>query len=67
MKSVAETTRLLAEYCHGMTVWAHPNAQVNVIPPPTIPSILAAMVSAIYNPNIVWDEYAARFAGRFSR
>ena len=45
-----------------MTIWAHPNAQVNVIPPTSIPSILAFMVAAMYNPNIIWDEYAARFA-----
>jgi len=62
MGSVAEVTRTLADYCHGMTVWAHPNAQVNVIPPTSIPSILAFMVAAMYNPNIIWDEYSARFA-----
>jgi glutamate/tyrosine decarboxylase-like PLP-dependent enzyme len=45
-----------------MTIWAHPNAQVNVVPPPTIPSITAAIVGAIYNPNIISDEYSARFA-----
>ena len=62
MSSVAEVTGMLADYCQGMTVWAHPNAQVNVIPPTTIPSIMAFMVAAIYNPNIIWDEYSARFA-----
>ena len=30
---MAEVTRNLADYCQGMTVWAHPNAQVNVITP----------------------------------
>jgi L-2,4-diaminobutyrate decarboxylase len=62
MGSVAEVTRTLADCCHGMTVWAHPNAQVNVIPPPTISGILAFIVAAMYNPNIIWDEYSARFA-----
>lgn len=62
MSSVAEVTRTLGDYCRGMTVWSHPNAQVNVIPPTSIPSILAFMVAAIYNPNIIWDEYSARFA-----
>lgn len=62
MGSVAEVTRTLADYCHGMTVWAHPQAQVNVIPPTSIPSILAFIVAAMYNPNIIWDEYSARFA-----
>ena len=32
MSSVAEVTRTLVDYCQGMPVWAHPNAQVNVIP-----------------------------------
>ncbi|OGP71335.1 MAG: pyridoxal-dependent decarboxylase [Deltaproteobacteria bacterium RBG_13_60_28] len=60
--TVEEITRLLVEYCQGMTIWAHPNAQVNVIPPTTIPSITAFVAAAIYNPNIIWDEYSARFA-----
>ena len=62
MASVETITALLADYCRGMTVWAHPNAQANVIPPPTIPSITAFIAAALYNPNIIWDEYSARFA-----
>ncbi|HEY9597456.1 MAG TPA: pyridoxal-dependent decarboxylase [Cyanophyceae cyanobacterium] len=62
MSSVENVTELLVDYCQGMTIWAHPNAQVNVVPPPTIPSITAAIAGAIYNPNIIWDEYSARFA-----
>lgn len=62
MQPVEEITRVLADYCRGMTIWAHPNAQVNVIPPTTIPSILACIAAAIYNPNLIWDEYSARFA-----
>lgn len=62
ISSVEEMTELLAEYCQGMTIWAHPNAQVNVIPPPTISSITAFIAAAIYNPNIISDEYSARFA-----
>jgi L-2,4-diaminobutyrate decarboxylase len=60
--SVEEVTQLLADYCQGMPIWAHPNAQVNVIPPTTIPSITALIAAAIYNPNIIWDHYASRFA-----
>jgi glutamate/tyrosine decarboxylase-like PLP-dependent enzyme len=62
MSSVEEVTHLLAEYCQGMTIWSHPNAQVNVIPPPSIPSITAFIAAAIYNPNIISDEHSARFA-----
>ncbi|MEI6336808.1 MAG: pyridoxal-dependent decarboxylase [Methylococcaceae bacterium] len=62
ISSVEAMTELLADYCQGMTIWSHPNAQINVIPPPTISSITAFMAAAIYNPNIITDEYAARFS-----
>jgi len=61
ISSIEEMTRLLANYCQGMTIWAHPNAQVNVTPLPTISSITAFIAAAIYNPNIVSDEYSGRF------
>lgn len=62
ISSIEEMTELLANYCRGMTIWSHPNAQVNVIPPPTISSITAFIAGAIYNPNIISDEYSALFA-----
>ena len=62
ISSVEDMTELLADYCQGMTIWSHPNAQINVIPPPTISSITAFMAAAIYNPNIITDEYAGRFS-----
>lgn len=62
MSSVEELTGQLADFCRGMTIWSHPNAQVNVVPPPTIPGITAFIAGAIYNPNLIWDEYSARFA-----
>jgi glutamate/tyrosine decarboxylase-like PLP-dependent enzyme len=62
MASVEGINAMLADYCRGMTVWSHPNAQANVIPPPTISSITAYIAAALYNPNIIWDEYSARFA-----
>ena len=62
MSSVEQVTKLLVDYCQGTFIWAHPNTQANVIPPSTIPSITAAIAGAIYNPNIIWDEYSARFA-----
>jgi L-2,4-diaminobutyrate decarboxylase len=62
MGSVESTTEMLVDYCKDMIVWAHPNSQANVIPPSSIPSILAFIATAIYNPNIIEDEYSARFA-----
>lgn len=62
MQSVEAVAGELVDYCRGMPVWGHPNSQVNVIPPPSIPSITALMAAALLNPNLIWDEYAARFA-----
>lgn len=60
--SVEALTRELADYCRGLPLWSHPNAQLNVIPPPTIPSITAFIAAALFNPNIISDEYSVRFA-----
>lgn len=60
--SVEDVTELLAGYLKGMHIWAHPNTQINVVPPSSIPSITAFIAAAIYNPNIIWDEYSALFA-----
>ncbi|MBM4285123.1 MAG: aspartate aminotransferase family protein [Deltaproteobacteria bacterium] len=62
LSTVQELTGVLVDYCRGMPVWGHPNSQVNVVPTTSIPSIMAFMAGAIYNPNIIWDEYSARFA-----
>jgi L-2,4-diaminobutyrate decarboxylase len=62
MTTVEGMMELLPGYLKGMNIWAHPNSQVNVVPPSTIPSIMAFIAAAIYNPNIIWDEYSALFA-----
>jgi L-2,4-diaminobutyrate decarboxylase len=62
LSSVEEVTEILAECCRGMPIWGHPNSQVNVLPTASIPSITAVMAASIYNPNLIWDEYSARFA-----
>jgi glutamate/tyrosine decarboxylase-like PLP-dependent enzyme len=61
-RTIEEITTMLVGYCQGMIIWSHPNAQVNVIPPPTISSITAFIAGAMYNPNIITDAYSARFA-----
>jgi hypothetical protein len=43
MESVEEVTGSLADYCRGMTIWYHPNGQVDGIPAPTISSITAVI------------------------
>lgn len=57
-----EAIAQVATYLEGLYVWGHPRTQENVIPPTTIPSIVGQMMAAIYNPNVIWDEYSQRVA-----
>lgn len=47
----------LIELYEGVTLWGHPDIQVNVIPPPTTLSIVAAALAARFNENSIWDHY----------
>ena len=58
MRSVEEVTADLVSYLQGMTIFGHPRTQQNVIPPPTIPSLIGVLLASLHNPNIVWDEYS---------
>ena len=49
-------TRELVSYLSGMFIWGHPRAQINVVPAPTIPSIIGGLLPSIYNPNLVSEE-----------
>ena len=46
----------LVHYLSGMFIWGHPRAQINVVPSPTIPSIISGLLPSIYNPNLVSEE-----------
>ncbi len=48
----------LVQYLQGMTIWGHPSSQVNVVPPPSIASIIGFLLPATYNPNLVSEEGA---------
>ena len=39
-----------------MPIWGHPRVQINVVPPPSIPSVIGSLLPAIYNPNVVSDD-----------
>lgn len=52
----------IIDYLNGLTIWSHPNAQANVVPPTTIPSIVGNLIGAIYNPNMVGIEFSNRVA-----
>ena len=58
MTSIEEVTADLVGYLRGMTLFGHPRTQQNVIPPPTIPSVIGVLLASLYNPNLVWDEYS---------
>jgi glutamate/tyrosine decarboxylase-like PLP-dependent enzyme len=57
-----QVTQRLVEYLSGMFIWGHPRSQVNVVPSPTIPSIIGGLLPSIYNPNLVSDESSRRVA-----
>ena len=58
MASVEDVTADLVSYLRGMVIFGHPRTQQNVIPPPTIPSLIGVLLASLYNANLVWDEYS---------
>lgn len=54
--SLETVTAELVQYLSGMFIWGHPRAQINVVPSPTIPSIIGGLLPSIYNPNLVSEE-----------
>ena len=61
-QSLEQVTHQLVDHLSGMFIWGHPRAQINVIPCPTIPSVIGGMLPSIYNPNLVSDESSRRVA-----
>ncbi len=57
-RSVEDVARLLVRQLEGMPIWGHPRTQINVVPPPSIPSVIGSLLPAIYNPNLVSDDTA---------
>ena len=60
-------TAELVQYLSGMFIWGHPRAQINVVPSPTIPSIIGGLLPSIYNPNLVSEESSRQVAAGRSR
>jgi glutamate/tyrosine decarboxylase-like PLP-dependent enzyme len=56
--SIEEVTAELVRYLEGMTIFGHPRTQQNVVPPPSIPSLVGVLLASLYNPNLTWDEYS---------
>ncbi len=61
-RTLEQVTRQLVSYLEGMFIWGHPRAQINVIPPPSIPSLIGSILPSIYNANLVSEESAQRVA-----
>ena len=61
-QSLEEVTVQLVQHLSGCFIWGHPRAQINVIPPPTIPSIIGGLLPSIYNPNLVSEESSRHVA-----
>lgn len=62
MSSQEEAIGAVADYLHGHVLWDHPHTQEQVIPPPTIASVLGQMFGALFNPNLLWDAYSHQVA-----
>lgn len=52
----------LVRTLQGMFIWGHPRSQINVVPNPTIASIIGYLLPLIYNPNLVSEESSRLFA-----
>ncbi len=61
-QTLEEVTVQLVQHLSGCFIWGHPQAQINVIPPPTIPSIIGGLLPSIYNPNLVSEESSRHVA-----
>jgi L-2,4-diaminobutyrate decarboxylase len=57
MSSEDDVIESIIRLYDGVGLWAHPQMQVNVIPPPTTISIAAETLAARYNENSIWDHY----------
>jgi len=57
-----EVTRQLVDHLRGMFIWGHPRSQINVIPPPSIASIIGVLLPSTYNPNLCSEETGRKFS-----
>ncbi|MBI1346504.1 aspartate aminotransferase family protein [bacterium] len=57
-----QVTEELVQHLAGMFIWGHPRAQINVVPCPSIPSVIGGLLPSIYNPNLVSEESSRQIA-----
>ena len=61
-QTLEAVTSQLVHYLQGMFIWGHPRAQINVVPNPTIGSLIGVLLPLAYNPNLCSDESSRLFA-----
>lgn len=61
-QTLEQVTQQLVSHLAGMFIWGHPRAQINVVPFPTIPSVIGGLLPSIYNPNLVSEESSRQVA-----
>ncbi|MDB5347190.1 MAG: pyridoxal-dependent decarboxylase domain protein [Schlesneria sp.] len=61
-QSLEQVTQMLVQQLSGLFIWGHPRAQINVVPPPTIASVIGGLLPSIYNPNLVSEESSKQVA-----
>ncbi len=54
--TVEDVALELVAHFEGLPIFSHPRTQVNVVPSPSIASIIGALLPTIYNPNLVSDD-----------
>jgi glutamate/tyrosine decarboxylase-like PLP-dependent enzyme len=52
----------LVAYLQGMFIWGHPRSQINVVPNPSIASVIGVLLPLLYNPNLCSDESGRLFS-----
>lgn len=61
-QTLEHVTQMLVQKLSGLFIWGHPRAQINVVPPPTIASVIGGLLPSIYNPNLVSEESSKQVA-----
>lgn len=55
-RSLEEVIPILVDRLEGMPIWGHPRSQTNVVPQPTVASVIGVLLASLYNPNLVSEE-----------
>jgi glutamate/tyrosine decarboxylase-like PLP-dependent enzyme len=54
--TLEEVIPRLVHCLEGLYIFGHPRCQINVVPPPSIASIIGVLLPSIYNPNLCSEE-----------